>query len=252
MIPSYIRSLNGSNYKSVELFGKLATKLVFFDAYFTNYVPFLKGILTLGNLTVNNTSINTANTYAIMDNTEKVDIFSALLKSNGSRLVLDAKEGIPLITIVVGQTLRNWIYPIIMRRLGHLKASGIEGVWAKLENAYQLAYTQRIMGYRSHEIYFFASHKFAARQSVVLNGERAIKLKPVQPVFVLTLFLFLISLINFMVEIREKCIPSVVGLKVYLWGRMEPHISHVAFRNMHEPRQYRKSCYQCFALRRFA
>ncbi|OXA54221.1 hypothetical protein Fcan01_11659 [Folsomia candida] len=179
-IPGYIRFLNGRNDKSAQLVRQLAEKVVFFDAFAsTNYVSFITTILTMGNLTVLNGSVDTGLTYAVIDIEGVVGILAALLKSNGSRLVLNAREDFPLITMYFGQTSRNWVYPIITRRLGNLKASGIEGVWAKLEIVWQLADSQRIAGYPSHEIRFFATHKFAMRQSVVQSEEGATKVEAV-------------------------------------------------------------------------
>lgn len=204
-IPSYVDFYVRRN-KSAEIFRKLGTRLSFVDAYKSteDYANFLKTILALKNLTRVNSSVETRRTYVIIDEGGKLNVLTSLIRSNESRMVINAREDTPFVSIVVDQALRNCFYPIFTRRLGYLDSSGIAEKWEKLQKAGFIAYAQSLMGYPGYEIYFFANNKFKGCDAGVLSVEGPIQIKTVEPIFILCGVLLLLGLTSFIVERNIK------------------------------------------------
>ncbi|OXA39044.1 Glutamate receptor ionotropic, NMDA 2D [Folsomia candida] len=133
-IPQYIKFYQDRN-KSVELLVKLKRRLTFVHAVgsIPNVVEFLSSTLASKSLAHFNTSIDPRQTYAIMDDHHIFEPTSTLLRINGSRSVLNGKDATPFVSLWCDLRFRNWLSPLLDRKLGQLEVSGMAGRWDELQ-----------------------------------------------------------------------------------------------------------------------
>ncbi|OXA37333.1 hypothetical protein Fcan01_27920 [Folsomia candida] len=158
-------------------------------------VEFLSSILASKSLAHFNTSIDPRQTHAIMDNHHIFEPTSTLLRLNSSRSVLIGKDGTPFVSLWCDQRHRNWLSPLLARKLGELDFSGMAGRWDDLQRVTDVQLILKLIRDPAYKRYVkgFRPNRKSAK-------EVPIQLKEVKSIFILSSFLFLLALTSFGVE----------------------------------------------------
>ncbi|OXA47768.1 hypothetical protein Fcan01_17236 [Folsomia candida] len=201
---------------STQLFIQLDSKLVFINVY-VSYVKFMKTVLTLG---VPTSTVDRSQTYAILDISSEFNVYTDLVKTHGSRLVIDALEDTPFVLVTVDVGYRNCLHGLFARKLDQLKASGIEFKWAKLERMISVAYVSRWIGYPDNLTGYHLENTGSISS---LSKEDPVSIKMVESIFILCSILQVVSFISFAIEFRHKLIPVLkcIVLKIVDWYKCE-------------------------------
>ncbi|OXA43217.1 Calsyntenin-2 [Folsomia candida] len=167
----------------------------------TNTIPC---ILASKPLVYFNTSIDPRQTYAIIDDHDNFQRLSTLLKINGSQSVLNGRDGTPFVSVSYDQRYKNWLSPLLARKLRQLEVSGIAGRWDDLQTVTDVEGVLHLIKDPAYGRY--GTGVPPSRESA---KETPIQLKAVKSIFILSSFLFLLALTSFGVEEGAKQLKNI-------------------------------------------
>lgn len=206
LIPTYSR-LFENNPTLVQTFDKLYNKIVHIDvtAGTDTFAQILRNIeIFIDDQTYGNKSVYTGRTFAIMDEVGTLDVYSKLLKWNGSRLIVQGTgQDTPFGITVVDIGLRNFLVPIFNNILGLLRSTGFEDRWNKLDKTYALIYKGCEIDNTSYKKYF-AKAISNFREPISFHESDPVSLKSVKGVFLVCNVFILLSFVSVVKEVGCK------------------------------------------------